>query len=522
MLVAEGADSTRSLPATKDVSPNSSLNARPDDPDGFSAAWVNPTDVKISWDLPSGMLVSDIEYKLYRGAATFKNEQTGVIGNMTGYDYTTETAITVSLDNYTGAKLAVVDKPSSPTAPDGKVWVYRLVAVRYGYDSESVFAAIGLENAPSLSSANFSVAGHALDATQAFITWDVDEDLYDATFTLTRARILSPTADTEGTGSSGVLQLSDIESVGSYASVTIAQTDYLEGKAVVIDKASDLTTRSRWLYRLVAKKGNLASEPTYAILQDSAFVAATSVTLTDANTSSALNAAGSADPNLYQAANTQRIALGNLSGTYWGDNPAITLYRREASQPETAYEIVLNGTDPAFPVGNVQTAAGTPADSVVFTDPGLDYNKQYIYKVVVTNTGGTIRFKNSGGVSSSLTPTKTTVTLSAYSGGMSLSSNAIRLSAVGSSGGNAYLQGMKVKVRTKVHGTSQYTAAWQVLTVARGNESGSGTAADPNVYSYYVNITGLTGGIAYDIQYWSDGTSEPSGSANTINNLTAN
>jgi hypothetical protein len=526
MLVAEGAADVRSLPAIGNVASASSLNARPDAPANFAAAWVNSTDVKITWNAPGGGNVSDLAYKLYRGAATFKNDQTGAIGNLTGYDYATETALTVTIDNYTGAKLAVLDKP--PAAPADKVWVYRVVAVQYGYDSESAFAAITLETAPDLSTANFSVTDYALDATNAFITWNVDEDLYDAAFTLTRARILSPAADVDGTGNNGDLVANDIESVGPYAPVktttgVIAPADYLEGKAVVID--TGVTTRSRWLYRLVVKKGNLESNPEYAILQAKAFSAAASVTLAGDNTANAL-APNSSDPNAYQPANTQRVALGNLSNTYWGDSPAITLYRREASQPETAY-VKVPATGSAFTAAEAQAAIGTPAGAVIFTDTEVDYTKQYVYKVVVTNTDGTIRFKNSDnseGVSSSLDPAKTTVTLAAYSGGQTLPGKAIWLTATGSSGNAAYLQNMKVKVRTKdtTAATPQYTA-WRELTVVRDKESGSGTVADPNVYGYIVKITGLTTGNGYDIQYWNDdGTTQEPATTDSSINVTAN
>jgi fibronectin type 3 domain-containing protein len=489
MLVAvkgTGETAIRSLPATKTLDAGSILAARPDAPDKFAAKWTNKTDVAISWDLDT--TAEGLTYKLYRGAATFKNDETGVIANLTSYDYTTETAITVTADNYvidSDEKVVVLDTPPAP--PAGKVWIYRVIAQQYGYDSTSSFAAIGLLSDPGVQS--FTVAPHVLNAAQAYIRWTIaDAALYDAKYTLQKAKILLPDATTAGS-----LDIDDIEALGPYVSAVttdgvIAPASYKEGKAVLVDALSNLTTRSRWLYRLKVEKDGLESDYHYVILQSSAFVATTGAVLSNENTTSELYPTNLGNNTAYQAANTIRLGL-NLGSAYLDDNPAIKVYRREFDEPETAYVAVST------------TFTATAGVSQLWTDTNVDYNKKYAYKVVVENADGSIRFTNTtsgGGVLDDIRPTYAT-SVGTLSLGTSAGTGQQRINV----SPGAYIENLSIYYRIRATGSTANFAdiTWRDAVISR-TSTGLGTTASPYVYTYSFNITGLAVGTNYELQYY--------------------
>jgi fibronectin type 3 domain-containing protein len=487
MVVAvkgSGASAIRSLPSTDTVSVGSSLNTRPTTPAGFAAVWTNQTDVKVSWTRP---LNSNVTYKLYRGAAAFKNEATGNLVNLTSYDYNDETEIAVTSANYiTATTVVVVDRPAA--APAGKAWVYRVVAQQYGYDSESGFAAIGLLTAPDATTLSFAAAAYALNPTQASITWNVPVDLYGAKFTLTRARIVTPDA------SVSPVTLATIQEVTSYSPVNTADgvvppASYQEGRAVVLDTA--VTTRSRWLYRLVVEKDGLVSEPVYDILEGTAFASTTNASLSLANTPYELYPDDPGNNTAYQAANTIRLAL-NMGSTYLADNPLIKVYRREAAAPETAFEEVSPGFTAA-------QALVTP--TLYWIDTGVDYSKTYIYKVVVYSADGSVRFTNSGtgDLSTALRPAYA-ISIGTLSIGTPPVAGQRRINV----SAGAYVENLRIKfrVRNTVSTTNFAGIPWTDAVIGR-TSTGTGTTASPYAYTYSFNITGLTP-ANYALQYYLD------------------
>ncbi|MDR2078327.1 MAG: hypothetical protein LBP74_01230, partial [Treponema sp.] len=480
----------------------------------LTAAWQNATEVLVSWDLPTSN--EGLSYKLYRGAGTFKNEVTGTIGNVTSYDYETEVKITVTADNYNGAsnKVLVIDKPTAP--PAGTVWLYRVEVVQNEIVSDPAFAAITLLTKPT--APTITVGAYSADTTKAFITWNVTEDLYDAEFKLEKAPIVKPSASETLTG------LGAIEAVGAYipaktATGIIAKADYLEGRGVVIDD-KDLITRTRWLYRLTVTKDGL-SDTSFGILETPAFVSTTAVGITSANTTGSLTPTSTNDPFNYQAAKTIRLTLTNLGSTYWADAPKIELLRRKSTDPEEAFVRIDTDAAPAF---TVTSASDTPI--WIDSDANLELEKSYIYKIVIKNKDGTIRFTNtSSEYSSPLAPVGSAYFTSfvQYSGSNAVPTNRIRVDVTGGNEyyGDAYLQDLPVKYRIKDLTVATPTwGGWVSATVIKVRE-GSGT---PYTYSYYFDIN-ATSGRNYDIQFYVDtpsATVPGDGDPDTMSNITAN
>jgi hypothetical protein len=458
----------------------------------------------VSGDRPDG-------YKLFRGAATFKNEDTETISNMISYDYSSETQITVTTDNYLTSTVALVDKPGP--APEGKVWVYRVVAERYGLTSESSFTPIALLKAPAVPS-DFTVKGWATDSTKAQITWDVPEEQYDAKFKLEKIEIGS-----YKTGVSPVnAQVGDITStVGNFLPAAtsdgiILPANYLEGRAVVVDNLTNYGTRKQWLYRLTITKDGLSSE-CFEILNDPAFVAATGVSLSNGNTSDPINDASVGA--IYQSAGTIRLRL-MLSNTYWDDKPAIEIYKRKTSDPEEAY-VLIPATTHGF-TADAAIAAGS--GDLYWTDSDVKIGVTYVYKVELTKTidGSVVTFDNSGDKESSpiepanVDPATTRFTFSAFGSTDTIPSQVtgtVRIKITASGGdGYAYLNGAMVRYQVVNSGVTTPGPNWSSVTVVRNITNPNRPTGTPTEYNYSIRIP-VNAGLSKDVLYYWEGVQTP-------------
>jgi hypothetical protein len=157
-------------------------------------------------------------------------------------------------------------------------------------------------------------------------------------------------------------------SIGAFSTpVTVNTADYGQAKIVYFDEGTDLTVRKSYLYKVVPIRNGVRGNPTYKAVNQGIY-----------STQSYLS--GSRDSSYYKVG----ITLSD-TGTYWGDNPVIKVYRREL---RGSY-VYLTGKDIT---ATAFTTVVADNGSYLFVDDTATPGTTYEYKFVVTL--GTTEFEN--------------------------------------------------------------------------------------------------------------------------------
>jgi hypothetical protein len=293
----------------------------------------------------------------------------------------------------------------------------------------------------------------------------------------------------------------DIAAIGSYGPVNttdgvVPEASYKWGPAVVID--TGVTTGKQYLYRLVVERDGVKSDAIYELLKEGPFLATTEAIPNEDNASGA-GVINPADANGYQKANTVRLALSDLDTTS-SSSLKVEIWRRKSDEPATAFT-KLNTAGTAFEI----TSSTDLSSTLYWIDTDVDYKQKYVYKLVVLSSDGTV-FENieasAGGVTPELIPTLATVatpTGAAITSGTHAPTSGIRIQV----NAGDYVEGMKLKYRTKENSIGTCSGAWKDATVIRAVDVAD-SGSTPTTYIYYFNVTGVTSGTTYDVQYYTD------------------
>ncbi|MDR2501325.1 MAG: hypothetical protein LBD37_09675 [Treponema sp.] len=271
---------------------------------------------------------------------------------------------------------------------------------------------------------------------------------------------------------------SDYELVGSYAPVNgnalVPEASYPQGEAVVFHTPA---VQKNYIYRLTPEMNGVPGTPSYQMVNSKLYT--TVVGLTPYQNTAAADVAKSIQVGL------------NSSGTYLADGRsyAITLYRREVSDPQTVF-------------ASVTTATITETNQFTWTyyDTSVDMQKEYEYKVVAAGYGTSA----GSGTVSNLRPVgyngiTVLTSLTYYSTDYTIGSVTIPANSVQISGSN--LEGLSVPVLIKRGATTVVNAN---RTITKLTNTTGGTS-----YIYYIPVvTTLTATTTYSIRVTGpDGTS---------------